>query len=201
MGGEAKWYHDLYTRLYENGYHRIADFDKHARPIVEHLLKWHWGWSVLDIGCARGWAIREMRGRGMKAVGIDASRLAVLYGMEVNAPILFGSATDLPFGDRAFDIVMHTDVFEHLKPEHVDQAVLESVRVCRHRIFAKICTRQHVARALIEQVGEDPRKLPGLHLTVQPIDWWIERYRLAGGRLISKPTWAQTGDTFVIGVD
>lgn len=74
--------------------------------------------TVLDLGCGDGVAIRRLRRLVPEAtiVGADISvvalRKAVAAG--VRSPLVICDATHLPFRDSAFDIVLCTEVLEHV---------------------------------------------------------------------------------------
>jgi SAM-dependent methyltransferase len=70
------------------------------------------------------------------------------------------------------DVVTSFDALEHLLPEDVDPVLAEMRRVARprgHFIFS-ICTRP--SRTTVD--GE------GLHPTVQPLTWWLDRIARVG---------------------
>jgi ubiquinone/menaquinone biosynthesis C-methylase UbiE len=49
-----------------------------------------------------------------------------------------GILTNLPYEDNSFDIVMSSDVLEHIHPEEADIVVSELVRVSRRHVFLSI---------------------------------------------------------------
>lgn len=62
------------------------------------------------------------------------------------------------------------DVMEHIPTEDV-QTVLKNILECSHHVFFGISTEQDIKGALINEV---------LHLTVKPLDWWVEQIKQAG---------------------
>ncbi len=89
--------------------------------------------KVLDVGCAYGWALASLRGKAAELWGIDADE-AALRQARANYPDLRfarGSATSLPFRDEAFDVVVLSEVIEHLRDGERQAAVDEVHRVLK----------------------------------------------------------------------
>ena len=74
--------------------------------------------SLLDVGCAHGWFLRQAAASGWKAVGIEPdveiARVAARSGTEVRVGMFPGA---LKPGER-FDVIIFNDVFEHLPDVH-----------------------------------------------------------------------------------
>jgi len=72
--------------------------------------------TVLDVGCAEGYFIDAIRDRyGAEVWGVDLSTTALAkahshYGL----PVAAAEGTKLPFADGAFDLVLSTEVIEHV---------------------------------------------------------------------------------------
>lgn len=188
---DKEFYINLYSQLYARGYHDDPNYS-HARPLLS-LLKYFEDQgkiefdSVLDIGCARGWALRQLAAAGKDVEGIDPSAIAVADCEEQNVAAQLGVAHDLPFNDQQFDLVMSTDTFEHIHPDHIDESIMELQRVARKVIAMRICPKADQA-PWKEHAGHD------LHLTVKPIKWWLNRIQLPGWETI----YFDKIDTFVL---
>lgn len=89
------------------------------------------GARVLDIGTSSGTNLRLMRDLGFaRAVGVDASiEAARLCRAKGFAPVTLGDACALPFADCGFDLVLLTDVIEHIDDDVA--ALREARRVLR----------------------------------------------------------------------
>lgn len=82
--------------------------------------------SVLDLGCSHGLLAHELAKKGCRVVGVDRlprEKVKLPYDQYVQAD-LDQVTVDLPYG-RDFDVVIISDVIEHLKHR---RGVMESVR-------------------------------------------------------------------------
>ena len=86
---------------------------------------------VLDVGCGAGYGTAELAQTAREATGLDVSVEAVEYAQthyeRVNVPFEVGSATEMPFADASFDLVVAFEVIEHL--ENWQQLLTEARRV------------------------------------------------------------------------
>lgn len=86
--------------------------------------------TVLDIGCAKGYLVSALRGRGILAYGLDCSIYAVRESLsDVRQVLLVGSASHLPFKSNSFSLSVSFDVLEHLDEPSARAAVRELSRV------------------------------------------------------------------------
>ena len=86
---------------------------------------------VLDVGSGTGANLRLLNGLGFADVtGLDASDEAVRFCAEKHlCSVGQGDVCALPFPDAAFDLVLATDVVEHIEDD--DKALAELARVLR----------------------------------------------------------------------
>ena len=78
-------------------------------------------YSVLDAGCAEGFVTRfllEKQALSPKGflIGIDLDREAIQRGADISPQVkkLLADITALPFADASFDLVITTEVLEHI---------------------------------------------------------------------------------------
>jgi hypothetical protein len=125
--------------------HKTAKKNWHAiKPYVRKGAT-----RILDVGCGSGHLVSLLTKKGLHAVGVDI----VHHGWNV-----IGSATDLPFKDNEFDLIIVSDVLEHLTAHENDLAYFELFRVAPV-VLARVSHK--------DEVG---------HLTVHPLKWWKEHY-------------------------
>lgn len=97
--------------------------------VLENLLSKNGQVRVLDVGSGDGVVLSFLEQKGAHPVGIDLSftRLS-RSSAHCGAQHVQAEATCLPFSDRTFDVVVCTDVLEHLAD--MEQAVTELSRIC-----------------------------------------------------------------------
>ena len=124
----------------ENSFDRRALETPHGRrkvklfsAIIPHDCK-----SILDAGGGTGWCTMGVR-RGRRVVTLDNSprSLAHAPGEKILADI-----DNLPFADRCFDMVLSSQVLEHLRDEVFHRATSEMTRVARHYLLVSVPYRE-----------------------------------------------------------
>lgn len=88
--------------------------------------------QVLDVGCGNGLITKELAD-GYQVVGVDQSAVALT---ESKVPVAQADAGHLPFADAAFDLVLTTDMLEHVSA--LDDVVRELVRVSRKYVLVTV---------------------------------------------------------------
>jgi len=182
--------HGNYTKSYES-YKRITNteiFFKEALRGNHHL-------TVLDVGCGDGYhlfvfnTINKVT-ENVRFYGIDTSKWRVEFASHVcreldfrNIYFLVGSAETLPFPDCRFDIVLCSDVVEHLS--HSERCFIEMVRILKPGGIAIVTTPnatsriQWIIRLLnkhkIQKGAEDND-----HISLKGVHDWIDIARAAG---------------------
>jgi SAM-dependent methyltransferase len=87
--------------------------------------------AVLDIGTSTGTNLRMLRTLGYSNVeGLDASEEAIRFCADKGFPrVRMGDVCGMPFASNAFDLVLATDVIEHVDDDA--QAVAEIARILK----------------------------------------------------------------------
>jgi 2-polyprenyl-3-methyl-5-hydroxy-6-metoxy-1,4-benzoquinol methylase len=96
--------------------------------------------SILDVGCGEGFTLNRLKehGIGKKLEGLEYSKAAILLGKKTypDIKIVQGSIYELPYKDNSFDLVLCTEVLEHLdKPQ---DALKELVRVSKKYLVISV---------------------------------------------------------------
>jgi SAM-dependent methyltransferase len=93
------------------------------------------GMDVLDLGCGRGEVLLACARAGARVAGIDYSAAAIEISRDtlggIDADLLQGEVTRLPWPDASFDAVLSGDVIEHLVPDDAAAMLREAHRVLR----------------------------------------------------------------------
>lgn len=133
------------------GYH----YDGRWKPVATDIIK-HFGLSqgarVLDVGCAKGYLVRELVNQGIDAFGVDISPYAVENcHPDVVGRVHVGNVVDLSFVDDAFDCVLAIDVVHNLSRNLAGVALKEIQRVSGGRAFVRVDSyRTHEQKSVFE---------------------------------------------------
>ena len=135
---------DFYDRAYFDGTGKsnYCSYDGDSSPFAEHadaiaaMLREHLlDGPVLDIGCAKGYLVAELRRRGIDAHGVDWSPYALAECDADAHPYLHrAGAHDLPFADGQFVLAVSFDVLEHMGLGYARRALPEIGRVSRWQL-------------------------------------------------------------------
>lgn len=90
--------------------------------------------SVLDLGCGNG-VVTDQIQEDLFVVGVDRSVAALKW---VRSPHCRADAISLPFSNNAFDVVVSTEMIEHLPTPAYAQALREMIRIARRYILLTV---------------------------------------------------------------
>lgn len=119
--------------------------------------------TMLDYGCGRGDAYKPPH-RVHKVWGFTTANI-FLYDPA------FASRAKVP--DRVFDLVVCSDVLEHVPEDAVPAFVAKLFGHARKHVWASVCCRPAKKRF------KDGRNL---HVTVQPYEWWRGQFEQLHGK-------------------
>lgn len=94
---------------------------------------------ILDVGCGEGRTTGIIRDAfSSEVVGVDLEESVVHQAASTipTARFLTASAFDLPFPDRLFDVVLATEMLEHV--DNPEQALSEMIRVARRAVVVTV---------------------------------------------------------------
>lgn len=120
------------------GYRYDGRWQPVARDIVSHFGL-RPGDRVLDVGCAKGFLVKDLLALGIDAYGLDVSRYALENcETEVIGRLHLGSADDLPFPDGSFNAVLSLNTLHNLKRERCIVALQEMERLAPGKGFVQV---------------------------------------------------------------
>ncbi len=109
------------------------------------LFRDHYGLTessrVLDVGCAKGFMMYDFKQLmpNLDICGIDVSQYAYNHAHDgMQEFIQVGNATNLPFPDKSFDLVLSINTIHNLPLDQCKQALREIQRVSRKDAFVVI---------------------------------------------------------------
>lgn len=126
------------------GYRYDGRWQPVAKDIVHHFgLKP--GDRVLDVGCAKGFLVKDLLALGIDAYGVDVSRYALMHcEPEVVGRLQLGSADSLPFPDRSFAAVLSLNTIHNLSRDRCKVALQEIERLAPGKGFVQVDSYQNV---------------------------------------------------------
>ncbi len=109
-----------------------------ANDIIEHY-RLRGGSRILDVGCAKGFLVKDLVDQEMEAYGIDISEYAIRHCVEgLSGRLSQGCATELPYPDNSFDLVLSINTIHNLTRDKVIQALKEIGRVSSNYAFVQV---------------------------------------------------------------
>lgn len=97
--------------------------------------------KVLDIGCAKGFMIFDFKRHfpKMQLWGLDISEYAIANAIpDIRNNLTVGTATDLPYEDNFFDLVISINTIHNLDRNDCAKALQEINRVTRQHAFITV---------------------------------------------------------------
>ena len=109
-----------------------------AADIVEHFGL-EAGARVLDVGCAKGFLVKDLVDQGIDAFGVDVSEYALLNCMpDVVGRLHLGNAANLIFPDGSFGAVIAINSIHNLPRQGCLTALKEIERLAPGRGFVQV---------------------------------------------------------------
>jgi ubiquinone/menaquinone biosynthesis C-methylase UbiE len=115
-----------------------------ARDIKKHFnLKK--GDKLLDVGCAKGFLVKDLCDIGIDAYGVDISKYALQNCMlEIKNKLSIASADNLTFDTSSFDCVISINTIHNLNKKNCIKALKEIMRVSKGKSFVQVDSYRNV---------------------------------------------------------
>ena len=109
----------------------MYDTNKRVQVIFDELLQEDIsGKYLLDAGCGTGWFSKKACERGAQVVSMDLGEgLLSEVKKKCNSSRIVGSILEIPFNENTFDIIVSSEVIEHVPDPY--QAIEELFRVLK----------------------------------------------------------------------
>jgi SAM-dependent methyltransferase len=158
-------------------------YDGRYRQVAEAMAR-HYGLkpgdSILDVGCGKAFLLYEFTQElpGVEVRGIDVSRYGIEHAKPEVRPFLqVGNATELPFPDHTFDLVISITTLHNLYCYELDKAVREIERVGKKNKYIVVESyrnEEEKANLLYWQLTCE------MFCTPREWEWWYERCGYTG---------------------
>jgi SAM-dependent methyltransferase len=135
--------------------------------------------SVLDLGCGNGFLIARLAALGREVEGVDGSPHAVELAATAVAQRIRVMDLTAPVRLAARDLVICSEVAEHLDARHAETLVDNVCRNCRRWVFFTAAT---------------PGQGGHHHVNEQPHAYWADKFERRGFRLEAQLTQALRGE-------
>ncbi|MBV9598740.1 MAG: class I SAM-dependent methyltransferase [Chloroflexi bacterium] len=119
-------------------------YDGRWVPIAERFRDYYaltGGQRVLDVGCAKGFLMHDLRGvvPDLRVFGLDVSAYALDNAIaDVRGSCARGTADILPYADDSFDLVISINTIHNLDLDRCKQALREMSRVSRLHTYVQV---------------------------------------------------------------
>lgn len=109
-----------------------------AKEICEHYgIKS--GDKVLDVGCAKGFLVKDLRDLNIDCYGVDISNYAIENcHPDVKNYVYVGDSRELNFRDGEFDLVLSINTLHNLKRNDIAKSLSELMRVSKKSCFVQV---------------------------------------------------------------
>jgi hypothetical protein len=97
--------------------------------------------SAIDIGARDGFISKKLAGKGLQVTALDLEKPDI---SGENIRCVKGDLTNLTFSDGAFDLVLCTEVIEHIPPDLLQKACNELKRVSTKYLIVGVPFRQDI---------------------------------------------------------
>lgn len=156
------------------------------------------GSRVLDAGCGAGRHLAEaFRARGVSVVGVDLNRDDALKALNTTkimrhagedggggAMVMVSDVTRLPFKDASFDLVICSEVLEHI-PEHT-KAIAEIVRVLKPGCPLVVSVPRYLPERICWALSDDYHNEKGGHIRIYRTRELVSLLEKAGARCVAR---------------
>ena len=162
------------------GYGGFKYMSRFWQPVVP-TFKEYWQLtgrsSLLDVGCAKGFMLHDLAELipGIAVKGIDISPYAIAHAMDDIKPHLqVANATQLPFADQSFDVVISINTVHNLERTECGRALREIERVSRGKSFITVDAYRN---------DDEKERMYAWNLTaktIMSVDEWIAFFKEIG---------------------
>lgn len=102
--------------------------------------------NIVDVGCGNGILVNELM-KKYDVTGVDRNENALVY---VKSKKVCASADNIPLPDDSFDLVLSTEMMEHLEDETLRKAIAEMKRISRNYILITVPNNEDIDKNMVK---------------------------------------------------
>ena len=126
------------------GYNYDGRWKSVATDIVK-IYKLKKNSKILDIGCAKGFLVKDLLDKKMNAFGIDISEYAIKNcHKDVIGRLSIGNAKKLPYPDKSFDFVISLNTLHNLNKYECLRSLKEIQRISKGKSFVQVDSYRNI---------------------------------------------------------
>jgi ubiquinone/menaquinone biosynthesis C-methylase UbiE len=149
----SKFSKDYFDGKREHGYGGYY-YDGRWKKVAKEMIKFFKikkNYKILDIGCAKGYLVKEFNDLGIECYGIDISDYAIeKCHKDIKKKIFYGNAMNIPFPNNFFDVVISINCAHNLELKGCMKAIKEMNRVCRtNKCFLQVDSYNNIQQKKI----------------------------------------------------
>ena len=117
-------------------------YDGRWKKVVKDFIKYYNlkpGDKVLDIGCAKGYLIKDFLEKKIDAYGVDISDYAIKNcHPNVKSRLRINNAKKLPFNNNSFKLVISINTLHNLNKNDCKKAIKEIMRISSKHTYIQV---------------------------------------------------------------
>ena len=102
--------------------------------------------NILDVGCGNGVLTNELS-KTYNVTGVDRSEQALAF---VKTDKICASADDIPVADQSFDLVLSTEMIEHLEDDTLSNTIEEFKRISKKYILITVPNNEDIDKLVVK---------------------------------------------------
>lgn len=132
----------------EGGHENAVHLETYQQPLQQRRINWIIKQcigtnNILEVGCSWGYILNKVQGH----TGIDINQDTIELARKAFPSYTFDcvdATKGLPYTECSFDIVLLSEVLEHISWDNVDSLVRESIRVARKKVLITLPIKSNV---------------------------------------------------------
>jgi 2-polyprenyl-3-methyl-5-hydroxy-6-metoxy-1,4-benzoquinol methylase len=156
-------YDNLYANTANYGESNLTGNPLKWIPMRDTVVTMDKNMSIVDLGCGRGFYLRQLHSLGHKILGVEQSTTCCNKYLQDIPHINLPLADFLSSNKDAYDLVISTDVLEHIHPDDID-GIISGISKLSNKALLGITNSS----------DRDPLNGTELHLCIHDVLWWTQ---------------------------